>query len=88
MYVGYVVIRVAMCEVRSRRKQPRTKKEKKYSGQQQKEMKREEPHLAINERTQPIQWTMANLCISSCWFTLAHGALVGIGSLWLGHHRA
>jgi len=36
---------------------PEPKKKKKYSGQQQKEMDCDEPHLALNEKTQPIQWT-------------------------------
>jgi hypothetical protein len=33
------------------------KKKKKYNGQQQKEIDSDEPHLAPNEKTQPIQWT-------------------------------
>jgi hypothetical protein len=32
-------------------------KKQKYNGQQQKEMDCDEPHLAPNEKTQPIQWT-------------------------------
>jgi hypothetical protein len=54
-------------------------KKKKYSGQQQKEMDCYEPHLAPNEKTQPIHWTE--------WPT---GALVAAGSLWpklCCHHR-
>ncbi len=39
-------------------KRPKTKKKQKnYSGQQQKEMDCDGPHLAPNEKTQPIQWT-------------------------------
>jgi len=48
------------------------KKTKRYSGQQQKEMDCDEPHLAPNEKLHPIQWTE--------WPT---GALVSAGSLWL-----
>jgi hypothetical protein len=33
------------------------KKKKKHSGQQQKEMDCDEPHLTLNEKMQPIQWT-------------------------------
>jgi hypothetical protein len=43
----------------------------KYSGQQQKEMDCDEPHLVPKEKTQPIQWTE--------WPT---GALVAADSLW------
>jgi len=53
-------------------KRPRTKnKIKKHSPQQQKEMDCNEPHLALNEKTQPIQWTERPT-----------GALVAAGSLW------
>jgi hypothetical protein len=45
-----------MCEVRSREKRARKKKEK-YSGQQQKEIDCDEPHPVPNEKTQLIQWT-------------------------------
>ncbi len=39
-------------------KQSRTEtKKKKYNDQQQKVMNCDEPHLAPNEKTQPIQWT-------------------------------
>ncbi len=47
------------------------KKEKKYSGQQQKEIDCDEPHSAPNEKTQPIQWTERPI-----------GALVAVNSLW------
>ncbi len=64
--------RVAMCEVRSRKNgQEPKKKEKKYSGQQQKEIDCDEPHPAPNEKTQPIQWTERPT-----------GALVAVNSLW------
>jgi len=59
-----------MCEVRSTEKRPRTQK-KKYNGQQQKEMDWDEPHPALNEKMQPIQWTERPT-----------GALVAAGSLW------
>jgi hypothetical protein len=40
-----------------RKKQPITNpKKQKYSGQQQKEMDCNEPHLTLNGKTQPIQW--------------------------------
>ncbi len=52
-------------------KRPRTEKKTKYSGQQQKEMDSDEPHLRPNEKTQPIQWTERPT-----------GALVAAGSLW------
>ncbi len=61
---------VAMCEVRSREKRPRTKK-KKYNGEQQKEMDSHEPHPAPNEKMQGIQWTERPT-----------GALVATSSLW------
>jgi hypothetical protein len=61
-----------MCEVRSRKNgQERKKKEKKYSGQQQKEIDCDKPHPAPNEKTQPIQWTERPT-----------GALVAVNSLW------
>jgi hypothetical protein len=62
-----------MCEVRSRKngQEPKKKKKKKYSGQQQKEIDCDEPHLAPNEKTQPILWTEQPT-----------GALVGANSLW------
>ncbi len=47
------------------------KKEKKYSGQQQKEINCDEPHPAPNEKTQPIQSTERPT-----------GALVAVNSLW------
>jgi hypothetical protein len=47
------------------------KKKKKYNGQQQKEIDSDEPHLAPNEKTQPIRWTERPT-----------GALVGANSLW------
>ncbi len=59
-----------MCEVRSKEKRTRTQK-KKYNGQQQKKMDCHEPHLAPNEKTQPIQWTKQRT-----------GALVVVNSLW------
>jgi len=63
-----------MCVVRSREKtakNPRKKKEKKYSDQQPKKIDCDEPHLVSNEKTQPIQWTERPT-----------GALVAAGSLW------
>jgi len=62
-----------MCEVRSRKtaKNKEKKRKKKYSGQQQKEIDCDEPHLAPNEKTQPIQWTERPT-----------GALVAVNSLW------
>ncbi len=45
--------------------------EKNNSGQQQKEMDCDEPHMGSNEKTQPIQWTKRPT-----------GALVATGSLW------
>jgi hypothetical protein len=50
--------------------QEQTKK-KRYSGQQLKEMDCDEPNLALNEETKPIQWTERPT-----------GALVAAGSLW------
>jgi hypothetical protein len=47
------------------------KKKKRYSGQQQKEIDCDEPHLTSNEKTQPIQWTEQPT-----------GALVAVNSLW------
>jgi hypothetical protein len=45
-----------MCEIRSREKMAKNKNKKiKCSGQQQKEIDYGEPHLASNEKTQPIQ---------------------------------
>jgi hypothetical protein len=65
-----------MCEVRYRGKTVKNKKKKKekpkYSGQQQKEMDSDEPHLTPNEKTQPMQWTERPTA-----------ALVAAGSLWL-----
>jgi len=62
-----------MCDVRSRKNgQEQTKKKrKKYSGQQQNKIDCDEPHPALNEKMQPIQWTE--------WPT---GALVAVNSLW------
>jgi hypothetical protein len=60
--------------VRSGPKKTTTKnklEKEKYSGQQQKEMDRDKPHLTPNEKTQPIQWTERPT-----------GALVAAGSLW------
>ncbi len=48
---------VVMCEVRFMGKMTNQQKKQKYNGQQQKEMDCDEPHLAPNEKTQPIQWT-------------------------------
>jgi len=65
---------VAMCEVKSRKndQEPKNKnKNKKYNGQQQKEIDCDEPHPALNEKTQPIQWTERPT-----------GALVAVNSLW------
>jgi hypothetical protein len=52
-------------------KRARTPKKKKYNGQQQKEMDCREPHPALSEKTQPIQWTERPT-----------GALVAVNSLW------
>ncbi len=61
-----------MCEVSSREKTTKNKpKKRKYSGQQQKEMDCDEPHLILNENMQPI-W----------WIEQPTGALVAVGSLW------
>jgi hypothetical protein len=62
-----------MCEVRSRKngQEPRKKRKKKYSGQQQKEIDCDEPHPAPNEKMQPIRWTEQPT-----------GALVAVNSLW------
>jgi hypothetical protein len=61
-----------MCEVRSKKndEEPKRKRKKKYSGQQQKEIDFDEPHLAPNEKTQPIRWTERPT-----------GALVAVNSL-------
>jgi hypothetical protein len=45
-----------MCEVNYKGKMAKNQKNK-YSGQHRKEMDCDEPHLAPNEKTQPIQWT-------------------------------
>ncbi len=45
-----------MCEVRSKEKMTKNKPKKKYNGQHRKEMDCDEPHLALNEKTRPIQW--------------------------------
>jgi hypothetical protein len=60
-----------MCEVGSRGKTAKNPKKNKYSGQQQKEMDCDKPHLAPNEKTQPIQWTKHPT-----------NALVAVGSFW------
>jgi len=61
-----------MCEVRFKEKQPRTNsKKKKCSDQQRKEMDCDKPHLTLNKKTEPIQWTEQPT-----------GALVATGSLW------
>jgi len=72
-YDGRKVSRVGMCEVRSRKnsQEPRKKRKKKYSGQQQKEIDCDEPHPAPNEKMQPIRWTEQPT-----------GALVAVNSLW------
>ncbi len=52
----------------------RMKKHNPSSGQNNQlvqEMDYDEPHLALNEKTQPIQWTEQPT-----------GALVAVGSLW------
>jgi hypothetical protein len=62
-----------MYEVKFRERMIKNKpKKKKYSDQQRKEMHCDEPHLASNEKTQPIQWTEQPI-----------GALVAPSSLWL-----
>jgi hypothetical protein len=61
-----------MWKVRSRKngQEQTKKKKKKYSGQQQKEVDCDEPHPALNEKTQGIQWTQRPT-----------GALVAVNSL-------
>jgi hypothetical protein len=58
-------------QVQGKNGQEPKKKKKKYSGQHQKEMDCNEPHLALNEKTEPIQWTERPT-----------GALVAAGSHW------
>jgi len=68
------VRRVAMCELKSRVKIAKnTKKLKKLNTMvnNNKKMDCDEPHLVLNEKTQPIQWTKWPI-----------GALVVDGSLW------
>jgi hypothetical protein len=62
-----------MCEVKSRKndQEQKIKINKKYSGQQQKEIDCDEPHSAPNEKMQPIQWTERPT-----------SALVAVNSLW------
>jgi len=62
---------VAMCEVRSKENSQDPTKRKKYSGQQNKWLDYDEPHLVPNEKTQSIQW-----------IGQPTGALVAFGSLW------
>jgi len=52
-------------------KNKKKRKKQKYNGQQQKEIDCDEPRLAPNEKTQPIQWTERPT-----------GALVDVNSLW------
>jgi hypothetical protein len=59
------------CEGKNDQEQKKKKKKKLYNGQQQKEMDCDEPHLAPNEKTQPIQWSERPT-----------GAFVAAGSLW------
>jgi len=65
------VSRVARSGPGKTAKNKKEKRKKKYSGQQQKEIDYDEPHLAPNEKTQPIQWTEQPT-----------GALVAVNSLW------
>jgi hypothetical protein len=58
-------------QVQGKNGQEPKKKKKKYSGQHKKEMDCDEPHLALNEKTQPIRWTERPT-----------GALVAAGSHW------
>jgi hypothetical protein len=58
-----------MCEVRSKGKTTNNQK-KNYNDHQQKEMDYDEPHLVLNEKMQPIQWTKRPI-----------GALVAASSL-------
>jgi hypothetical protein len=44
-------------QVQGKNNQEQTPPQKKNIGQQQKEMDYDEPHLMLNEKTQPIQWT-------------------------------
>jgi hypothetical protein len=54
MRIGRKVSKVVTCDVKSKGKTAKNQKKKKYNGQQQKEMDCDEPHLAPNEKTQPI----------------------------------
>ncbi len=54
-----------------REKQPRTQKKKSTLVNNKKNMDYDEPHLALNEKMQPIQWIEQPI-----------GALVVVGSLW------
>jgi hypothetical protein len=47
------------------------KKKKKVQWAASKTMNCDQPHLAPNEKTQPILDRMANWCIGGCWFPLA-----------------
>jgi hypothetical protein len=61
-----------MCEVRSRKNGQEQKKRKKSTVvSSKKEIDCDEPHLAPNEKTQPIQWTERPT-----------SALVAVNSLW------
>jgi len=61
-----------MCEVRSRKNGQEQKKRKKSTVvSSKKEIDYDEPHLAPNEKTQPIQWTERPT-----------SALVAVNSLW------
>jgi hypothetical protein len=61
-----------MCEVRSRKKQPRTNPQKKNTIiSSEKKMDYDEPHLMLNEKLELIQWTERPT-----------GASMAAGSLW------
>ncbi len=76
--------RVAICEVRSKKKTTKNKLKKKYNDQQQKQMDCDEPHLTPNKKTEPIQphLTMNKKTKPIQWTEQPTGALVATGSLW------
>ncbi len=43
-----------MCEVMFKEKKVKRKQKREYNGQQRKEMECDEPHVALNEKMQPI----------------------------------
>jgi hypothetical protein len=62
-----------MCEVKSKKKQQKTNpKKKKVQWSATKKIDYDEPHLMLNEKAQPIEWTERPTC-----------ALAAAGLLWL-----